>query len=249
MDIQLLQTTDPPNKLNKTVTEVATITVTLKDNTNFITPVIRLSPSYINTAFNYVYISAFNRYYYLNEKGVLIGKLIEYTLRVDVLMSWRTAINNSTVIAARSSNNGNKLLPDNIPVLAKRNVIYKALKGGAHDIGAFGSEFCNAAGAHYLLTVLNGQHEEAGATTLEVVEINGYTVRLAWDTIPDVEAYWIYRKAPGALDFEIIERAPTGTYYTDTVTTTGEYQYKVCGVIGGVPGADSNIVTANVEGG
>ena len=82
MDIQLLQTIDPPNKLNKTVIEVATITVTLKDNTDFITPVIRLSPSYISTAFNYVYIPDFNRYYYLNGKGVLIGKLVGIQNRV-----------------------------------------------------------------------------------------------------------------------------------------------------------------------
>ncbi len=246
MDIQLLKTADTPNKLNKTFTEVATITVILKDDTDIINPVIRLSPSYMSTDFNYVYIPDFGRYYFMNGKGVLIGKLVEYTLSIDVLMSWRDSIKASTVIASRSTNKGNKLLPDNIPVLAKRNVIYKAFQGGAHSTGAFGSEFCTAAGSHYLLTVLNGAHEEAGATTLEVVEINGANVRLAWDIIQGAESYWIYRKAPGALDFEIIEKSPAGTYYTDTVTATGEYQYKVCGVIGGVPGADSNIVSAEV---
>lgn len=235
-----------PRTLNKSLTELSTHDIKLLKPTNILHPQLDLSTQ-IPPSANYCYIEALGRYYYINEPVIIPGKINSSTLDVDPLMSFKAIINSSDVIANRSTNKANKLLPDTLPVLAKRNVIYKALKGGAHDIGAFGSEYCNAAGAHYLLTVLNGQHEEAGATTLEVVEINGANVRLAWDTIPDVETYWIYRKAPGALDFEIIERAPTGTYYTDTVTATGEYQYKVCGVIGGVPGADSNIVTANVE--
>lgn len=247
MVIQLMITNDPPNKLNKTTTEVENVEISLKDDTNIMRPVIRLSPGYFSKNFNYAYIPAFGRYYFINGKGVNIGKLVEYTLDIDVLMSWKTAINSSRVIASRSTNNGNKLLPDRIPVLAKRNVIYKALKGGAHDIGAFGSEFTSANGYHYLLTVLNGAHETAGASTLTLVSVSGATVELTWTAITGVDTYWLYRKAPGALDFEIIERNPVITSYTDTVTAAGEYLYKIRGVIDGQPGEDSNIVTANVE--
>lgn len=246
MDIKLLKTADPPHKLNKTFTEIATITATLKDDTNIMRPIIMLSPSYFSTACNYCYIPDFKRYYYINGKGIAVGKLILLTLEIDVLMSWQESIKASNVIASRSTNKGNKLLPDSIPVLANRNVIYKAFSGGAHDNGAFGSEFCTAEQPHFLLTVLNGEYETAGVTTLELIEVNGANVRIAWDEIPDVATYWIYRKAPGALDFEVIEENPGGTYYTDTVSETGTYQYKVAGVIDGNPGADSNIISAEV---
>lgn len=246
MDIKLLKTADPPHKLNKAFTEIATITATLKDDTNIMRPVILLSPSYFSTACNYCYIPDFKRYYYINGKGITVGKLVQFMLEIDVLMSWQESIKNSTVVASRSTNKGNKLLPDNIPVLANRNVIYKAFSGGAHDIGAFGSEFCTAEQPHYLLTVLNGEHESAGATTLELIEVNGANVRIAWDEISGVSTYWIYRKAPGALDFEVIEENPGGTFYTDTVSATGTYLYKVAGVIDGSPGADSNIISAEV---
>lgn len=246
MDIQLLQTTDPPNKLNKTVTEVARITVTLKDNTDFITPVIRLSPAYINTAFNYVYIPDFNRYYYLNGKGVLIGKLVEYALRVDVLMSWKAAIKDSTVIASRSTNNGNKLLPDNIPVLAKRNVLYKRLTGGITATGKFGSDVVDSASPSILLTVINGRGEAPGGSiTLNTPVVNDNLVSLTWTKAEGAEKYYVYRKGENEADYKVIAM-PAVQLYDDPIETSGTYMYYVRAFSNFALGEPSNTVSATV---
>lgn len=246
MDIQLLQTTDPPNKLNKTVIEVATITVTLKDNTDFITPVIRLSPSYISTAFNYVYIPDFNRYYYLNGKGVLIGKLVEYTLRVDVLMSWKAAIKDSTVIASRSTNNGNKLLPDSIPLLAKRNVLYKRLTGGITATGKFGSDVVDSTSPSILLTVINGRGEAPGGSiTLNTPVVNDNLVSLTWTKVEGAEKYYVYRKGENESDYKVIAM-PAVQLYDDLIEVSGTYMYYVRAFSNFALGEPSNTVSATV---
>lgn len=246
MEIQLLQTYDTPDKLNKTVTEVATVSVTLKDNTDFLTPVIRLSPSYIDTAFNYVYIPAFGRYYFLNGKGVLIGKLVEYSLRDDVLMSWKPSINDSTVIASRSTNNGNKLLPDNIPVLAKRNVLYKRLTGGITATGKFGSDVVNSASPSILLTVINGRGEAPGGSiTLNTPVVNDNLVSLTWTKVEEAEKYYVYRKGENDGDYKVIGM-PAVQLYDDPVETSGTYMYYVRAFSNFALGEPSNTVSATV---
>lgn len=246
MDIQLLQTIDPPNKLNKTVIEVATITVTLKDNTDFITPVIRLSPSYISTAFNYAYIPDFNRYYYLNGKGVLIGKLVEYTLRVDVLMSWKAAIKDSTVIASRSTNNGNKLLPDSIPLLAKRNVLYKRLTGGITATGKFGSDVIDSTSPSILLTVISGRGEAPGGSiTLNTPVVNDNLVSLTWTKVEGAEKYYVYRRGENESDYKVIAM-PAVQLYDELIEVSGTYMYYVRAFNDFALGEPSNTVSATV---
>lgn len=246
MNIQLLQTSDPPNKLNKTVIEVATITVTLKDNMDFITPVIRLSPSYISTAFNYVYIPDFNRYYYLNGKGVLIGKLVEYTLRVDVLMSWKAAIKDSTVIASRSTNNGNKLLPDSIPLLAKRNVLYKRLTGGITATGKFGSDVIDSTSPSILLTVINGRGEAPGGSIiLNTPVVNDNLVSLTWTKVEGAEKYYVYCKGENESDYKVIDM-PAVQLYDHLIEVSGTYMYYVRAFSNFALGEPSNTVSATV---
>ena len=246
MEIHLLQTSDPPNKLNKAVTEVATIAVTLKDNTDFITPVIRLSQTYIDTNFNYVYIPAFERYYFLNGEGILIGKLVEYTLRVDVLMSWKAAIKDSTVIASRSTNNGNKLLPDSIPVLAKRNVLYKRLTGGITAAGKFGSDVVDGSSPSILLTVINGRGESPiGSITLNEPVVSSNQVSLSWTKIEGAEKYYVYRKEATEGEYKVIGM-PAVQLFDDLITESGTYMYYVRAYSNFALGEQSNTVSATV---
>lgn len=245
MTITLYWTSSPPNKLNKELSEVATVEVILKDNVNVISPVIRLSANYLMTAFNYAYILEFDRYYYVNGKGVLIGKLAEYTFTVDVLMSWRAAINNTPVIAARSTNNGNKQLPDTIPVLSKRNVIYKRLEGGIYKGGAFGSDKTNENTPCMLLTVINGRGTAPEGVPVLTGSVDGVRGVLTWTTLQGAQEYWVYRQKPGDVAPMHVQtvRAVEEPGWTDGATWTGDTQYKVCAVSDGALGAFSNIVT------
>lgn len=63
--------------------------------------------SKIMTKVNYVYIAAFERYYYVTGIRGLYNDVAELSLEVDPLYSWKTAILAQNVIVARSED-GNK---------------------------------------------------------------------------------------------------------------------------------------------
>ena len=251
MDIILYNNTDDNRKLNKSPTTIKTISVRLKDDTDIMHPVIELDAANLPPTANYCYIAAFNRYYYINQQGIKVGRDLTLTLSVDVLMSFKTTILNSRVIADRSTNRCNKNLPDNIPLLAKRNVIYKRLSGGISDIGAFGSDKVAKSTPCVLLSVINtsGGITPDGSTTLTIENIDGYP-QLTWTEVKGCDYYWIYRKkltAGGADDFELIANIYLSLDYRDTVTT-GSYAYKVRPVKNGEPGSYSNIVEITLGG-
>lgn len=139
--------------LNKDITEVSTVSMTLKDGNNIMSPVIILSADYLPPAANYAFISALSRYYYITAQRILPGNQLEISLKVDVLMSHKELIKSAQVVAKRSTNLPNKRLPDNIPILANRNIIYKAFFGGSK---LFGSDKVNSESKCYLLSVMNG---------------------------------------------------------------------------------------------
>ena len=155
MDILLYNTKDDNRKLNKTLTEIKTITVRLKDDTDIMHPVIELDGANLPPTANYCYIAAFGRYYYINQQDIKIGRDLVLTLSVDVLMSWKSLILNSTVIAERTSNKYNKYIPDKIPMLSRQNNIFKAFTPyqGAY---AFDSGTITAETPCILLTVIKG---------------------------------------------------------------------------------------------
>ena len=155
MDIILYNTKDDNRKLNKTLTEIKTITVRLKDDTDIMHPVIELDGANLPPTANYCYIAAFGRYYYINQQDIKIGRDLVLTLSVDVLMSWKSLILNSTVIAERTSNKYNKYIPDKIPMLSRQNNIFKAFTPyqGAY---AFNSGTITAETPCILLTVIKG---------------------------------------------------------------------------------------------
>lgn len=61
---------------------------------------------------NYAYIPEFNRYYFVDPPTVVNNKVYMLSLRVDVLMSFKSAINNLVAIIARQENEYNLYLPD-----------------------------------------------------------------------------------------------------------------------------------------
>lgn len=101
MYIDTYVTTDDNQKLNKTLTNVdVNVTCVLKDDTEFIEPVLIMSNN-CDQDFNYVYISAFDRYYFVVSRTYSQQKYY-VKLQVDVLMSFNDAISDLTVVANRS---------------------------------------------------------------------------------------------------------------------------------------------------
>lgn len=116
--------------LNKQITQVnATTSAIFKDDTNMVNPTIIIS-SLMSKNFNYVYISETDRYYYVTDMTYSQHRTF-ITLAVDVLMSFKDAIKEMTVIANRSSSTYNVYQKDDtIPFLNKNKVVTQPFPSG-----------------------------------------------------------------------------------------------------------------------
>lgn len=116
--------------LNKQITQVnATTSAIFKDDTNMVNPTIIIS-SLMSKNFNYVYISETDRYYYVTDMTYSQQRTF-ITLAVDVLMSFKDAIKEMTVIANRSSSTYNVYQKDDtIPFLNKNKVVTQPFPSG-----------------------------------------------------------------------------------------------------------------------
>ena len=234
-----------PRTLNKSLTELSTHDIKLLKPTDIMHPQLELATQ-IPPSANYCYIEALGRYYFINKPTIIPGKINSSTLDVDPLMSFKVIINSSDVIANRSTNKPNKLLPDSLPVLAKRNVLYKRLDGGITATGKFGSDVVNSASPSILLTVINGRGEAPGGSiTLNTPVINDNLVSLTWTKVEEAEKYYVYRKGENDSDYKVIGM-PAVQLYDDPIETSGTYMYYVRAFSNFALGEPSNIVSATV---
>lgn len=87
-----------------------TFEVTLKAPTSVTAPVIVLHA--VAFSYNYCYIPDFKRYYFVSSTRILKNHLIEYTLAVDVLATYRADILAARLYVLRSASDYNLKLPD-----------------------------------------------------------------------------------------------------------------------------------------
>ena len=113
MILELLSTSDPRNKVEKTTTQVASLDGALKDGSSITDPVILVEAADLPAA-NYASIAAFqDRYYFIKDIRNVHNNLWEISLHVDVLMSYSSVILSSPCIVAKTaSDNFNLYLPD-----------------------------------------------------------------------------------------------------------------------------------------
>lgn len=87
-----------------------TFEVTLKAPTSVTAPVIVLHA--VAFSYNYCYIPDFKRYYFVSSTRILKNHLIEYTLAVDVLATYRADILAARLYVLRSASDYSLFLPD-----------------------------------------------------------------------------------------------------------------------------------------
>lgn len=115
MTIQLINMTQEKNKVTKTVSAGISITGTLRDGTDVINPSIMVEKTVDSICgYNYAYIPAFKRYYFINNVSSFRNSLSVISMTVDVLKSYESTILNSKAIITRSSKAGDPIfsLPD-----------------------------------------------------------------------------------------------------------------------------------------
>ena len=137
MDIVLYNNSSEKNKINKSLTLVETLTGSIKENSSITHPSILIEYS-DPTNFNYVYIAAFGRYYFVNDVIVERTNLLRINLTVDVLESFKTGILAQNVIIDKNELDFTDYLPDeNLVTLVKTKTDIVNFPNGLLDSGEF----------------------------------------------------------------------------------------------------------------
>lgn len=92
MKLILYKTTDPRNKLNKTLTAGKEIVINLKHDESKENPRIKLSNSNLTDDYNYAYIEIFDRYYFINSITKLNYSLSELEFETDLLSTYKNIV-------------------------------------------------------------------------------------------------------------------------------------------------------------
>lgn len=111
--IVIQRTTSEKNRLTKSLTTIATLTGTLKNETSIIDPVIIVEGNLSDyVSCNYCTITQFGRSYFVTNIRSVRNNLIELTCHVDVLSTYAAAIRANRAIIKRQENNWNLYLND-----------------------------------------------------------------------------------------------------------------------------------------
>ena len=115
MNITLYKTKSANNVISKKLVSEKNLgnSCILGDNTSVTSPTVIIGGiTSIDTIsdYNYAYIAQCHRYYYINDIIALSGGRVKLILSVDVLMTYKTDILNSTQLVTRQKNQGKMYL-------------------------------------------------------------------------------------------------------------------------------------------
>lgn len=100
-------------KVEKDLSQVLTDkTITIIEPVDIFNPTIKLSKQIGSLSFNYIYISDFNRYYFVAEPPTWREGFYEVKLHCDVLMSFKSGFYTKNAVIKRNSRNYNLYLND-----------------------------------------------------------------------------------------------------------------------------------------
>lgn len=113
MTIQLYNNLSDPRALRKSITAVgSSFTCDITENCSVENPSFIFELDNNKLGANYLYVSEWNKYYYITSHDILNKHEVVLNCHIDVLMSFKNAILNSDIICERSSSNVNKYIPD-----------------------------------------------------------------------------------------------------------------------------------------
>lgn len=114
----------PVEKIGKTLSEGLSFDVELKNGTSILNPVLLLASPTPVSGYNYMYISEFNRYYFIDDIKSIRNGQWEISGHVDVLETYKNAILSNSAVIARQQNRFNTYLNDpEWRVYANENVV------------------------------------------------------------------------------------------------------------------------------
>lgn len=110
--VKLQNNTSEANKLVKNVSDVLSVTGTLKEGTSVIDPVIMVETDTPPVGVNYMTIDTFGRKYFIKDIKNVNNKLWEIYGHVDVLYTYANQIKACSGVVAKQENNYNLYLND-----------------------------------------------------------------------------------------------------------------------------------------
>lgn len=112
-NIVLQTTTSEKNRMDKTITDIAIYSGTLRADTSIVDPVFLVACDLANVVHaNYLTVQAFGRSYFINNIRSMRAGLVEFSCHCDVLSSFKTQIRQNHAIMHRSERNWNLYLND-----------------------------------------------------------------------------------------------------------------------------------------
>lgn len=113
MTITLYRNESEPEKVDKTLVTIRTVTGTLRAETSLTDPTIQFTGTLAAfSGVNYVHVPDFGRYYFVTGVRSIRDGLVELSMHVDVLMSFSTQIRQNSAIYRKQENEWNLLLND-----------------------------------------------------------------------------------------------------------------------------------------
>ena len=130
MEIILYYNDSEKIKLDKELTQIATIEGRLFQDTSITKPSIMFDLDTAVFSANYLYIPQFNRYYFISDVVNVSANKWQIQARVDVLTSFKSAIRQNTAIIERQENEYNLYLDDKYyRAYQNEDVQYKKFSG------------------------------------------------------------------------------------------------------------------------
>lgn len=111
--VKLCHNSSPVEKIGKSLDTGLDITgCVLKESTSILRPVIRILTTSDITDYNYMYISEFGRYYFIDDIISIHNNKWDVSGHVDVLETYSTQIKAQDVVVKRQEKQYNLYLPD-----------------------------------------------------------------------------------------------------------------------------------------
>lgn len=112
LTVTLKVNSSPNEKIGKNLSAGTDFLCSLKENTSLLKPTIFISSSSNLAGFNYMYISDFGRYYFIDDIVSVHNNQWEVSGHVDVLETYKTAILNNNAVVKRQESQYNLYLDD-----------------------------------------------------------------------------------------------------------------------------------------
>lgn len=130
--IVIQQNTSEPERVDKALTDLLTLTGTLREQTSIIDPHFRVAASEAQlVGCNYVTVPSFGRSYFVRDIVSVRNGILELVCHTDVLSSWKVQLRANSAIIHKQENIWNLYLNDgSLQAYQKPKVLTKAFPHG-----------------------------------------------------------------------------------------------------------------------